>query len=59
MTITHDSSTRAFELIAPEIRGDLVVAVREEWPELSDDLGERGVHQLVVFLATSAGTTHR
>ncbi|WP_030988453.1 glycine-rich domain-containing protein [Streptomyces sp. NRRL S-1813] len=56
MTITHDRSTRAFELIAPEIRGDLIVTVREEWPELSDDLGDRGVHQMVVFLATSAGT---
>ncbi|MET7798609.1 methyltransferase domain-containing protein [Streptomyces decoyicus] len=56
MTITHDSSTRAFELIAPEIRADLIAAVRENWPDLSDGLGERGVHQMVVFLATSAGT---
>nr|WP_223183556.1 MULTISPECIES: hypothetical protein [unclassified Streptomyces] len=34
----------------------LISDVRKTWPELSDDLGERGVHQMVAYLATAAHT---
>ncbi|WEB43779.1 hypothetical protein MOV08_33900 [Streptomyces yunnanensis] len=57
MTITHDSTTNVFELIGPGTRADLIQSVREShWTELTDDLGERGVDQMLAFLATSAGT---
>ncbi|MGA5562473.1 glycine-rich domain-containing protein [Streptomyces platensis] len=55
MTITHDRPTQVFELINPELRAELIADVRKSWPGLSDELGARGVHQLVAFLATSSG----
>ncbi|MFE7319158.1 glycine-rich domain-containing protein [Streptomyces sp. NPDC057555] len=55
VTITLDSTTNVFELIGPDMRADLIQSVREDgWVGLTDELGERGVDQLVAFLATSA-----
>ncbi|WP_331725690.1 hypothetical protein OG264_38880 (plasmid) [Streptomyces xanthophaeus] len=54
MTITtHQNPVEALNLISSELRALLIKDVRKTWPELSDDLGERGVNQMTAFLATS------
>ncbi|MGW7521331.1 glycine-rich domain-containing protein [Streptomyces sp. NPDC054796] len=58
MTITYQGPTGVLSLISPELRADLIEVVRKDyWPELTDDLGRRGVDQMVAFLATAAHTT--
>ncbi|MET7411722.1 hypothetical protein [Streptomyces rubiginosohelvolus] len=47
------SPTEVQSLIIPELRTLLIKDVRKTWPSLTDDLGERGVNQMVAFLATS------
>ncbi|MEU3656959.1 hypothetical protein AB0E67_29955 [Streptomyces sp. NPDC032161] len=69
MTTTHEvsggpasqlSPTEVLDLIGPETRADLIAVVRKDyWPELTDDLGERGVNQLVAFLASTANATEK
>ncbi|MEV7525542.1 hypothetical protein [Streptomyces sp. NPDC091371] len=56
MTITHESPTEVLNLISPELRALLIKEVRKDWPDLTHDLGERGVNQMVAFLATSVRT---
>ncbi|MEW1697680.1 MULTISPECIES: hypothetical protein [unclassified Streptomyces] len=53
MTITRYDPTEVQSLISPELRALLIKDVRKTWPDLTDDLGERGVNQTVAFLATS------
>ncbi|MFF4286273.1 glycine-rich domain-containing protein [Streptomyces sp. NPDC001633] len=53
--LTYDRPAQVFELITPEVRAELIATVREDWPDLSNELGERGVNQMVAFLATSVG----
>lgn len=50
----HLSPTEVFALISPEMRADLIAVVRKDyWPDLTDDLGERGVNQMAAFLAAT------
>ncbi|GAB2923743.1 glycine-rich domain-containing protein [Streptomyces mayteni] len=59
MTIT-DTTKTVYDLITPELKGDLITMVREDsWPELTDEQGERGVNQVVAFLAVAANSTER
>ncbi|MEU7030515.1 hypothetical protein AB0A60_27980 [Streptomyces sp. NPDC046275] len=44
------------DLIDADLRTRLIEEVRAEWPGLGEDLGERGIGQMVAFLATSART---
>nr|WP_202447193.1 hypothetical protein [Streptomyces sp. SID5468] len=44
-------------LISPALRARLITDVRKNWPDLTDDMGERGVNQTAAFLVTSARTT--
>ncbi|MFC5916272.1 hypothetical protein [Streptomyces pulveraceus] len=53
MTITEYSPTEVQSLISPELRGLLIKDVRKNWQDLTDEMGERGVHQMAAFLATS------
>ncbi|MFF5441712.1 glycine-rich domain-containing protein [Streptomyces achromogenes] len=60
MTITQYNPVEVQDLLDPALRPDLITFVREEyWPELTDDLGERGVDQLVAFLAATRTTDHK
>ncbi|MCX5383177.1 hypothetical protein [Streptomyces sp. NBC_00083] len=54
MTITHEHPTEVLNLIGPDVCAVLIQDVRKDWPELTDDMGRRGVSQMVAFLATSA-----
>ncbi|MFB9602008.1 hypothetical protein ACFFTQ_03340 [Streptomyces roseofulvus] len=45
------------ELISPELSARLIADVRKTWPEMTDDLGARGIRQMVAFLATAAHST--
>ncbi|WP_282696230.1 hypothetical protein [Streptomyces sp. CC208A] len=45
------------DLITPELCARLVADVRKIWPELTDDMGRRGVDQMVSFLVTAAHST--
>ncbi|MCX5196176.1 hypothetical protein OOK31_20120 [Streptomyces sp. NBC_00249] len=60
MTITRLTRLNLSEvqdLIGPELRADLITFVREDyWPELTGELGERGVNQLIAFLAATRMT---
>ncbi|WP_228181866.1 glycine-rich domain-containing protein [Streptomyces anulatus] len=59
MKIT-DTTKTVYDLIAPELRTDLITMVREDyWPEMTDDQGRRGVDQVAAFLAVAASTTER
>ncbi|MBB0243072.1 hypothetical protein FNQ90_02840 [Streptomyces alkaliphilus] len=57
MTITHAEQVTETSLIDPDLRAQLIADVRSGWPDLTDDMGERGVNQMVAFLATGARTT--
>ncbi|MEU2180760.1 hypothetical protein [Streptomyces thermolilacinus] len=57
MTITHVGQAEVLDLIAPGLRAQLIQDVRENRPDLTDDMGERGVNQMAAFLVTSARTT--
>ncbi|MFJ2402100.1 hypothetical protein ACIOUE_12445 [Streptomyces xanthochromogenes] len=59
VTITHEHQTEVLNLISPDVRALLIKDVRKEWPDLTDEMGERGVNQLVAFLATSSVTEER
>ncbi|AZK95657.1 MULTISPECIES: glycine-rich domain-containing protein [Streptomyces] len=60
MTTARRGSSDLLHLISPELRADLIAVVRDDyWSDLSDELGERGVGQLVAFLATAAKTSGR
>ncbi|MEU9145750.1 hypothetical protein [Streptomyces sp. NPDC048349] len=52
MTLTQQS-TEVSDLISPDLQGRLIQDVRKTWPELSDEMGERGVNQMVAFLVAS------
>ncbi|MFJ3205128.1 glycine-rich domain-containing protein [Streptomyces sp. NPDC086989] len=56
MTITQGGPAAALTLISPELRAHLIADVRAQWPELTDDQGERGVTQMVAFLVAGART---
>ncbi|WP_433855786.1 hypothetical protein [Streptomyces kronopolitis] len=56
MTITQDQPAEVLNLISPDVRALLIRDVRKDWPDLTDEMGERGVSQLVAFLATSTAT---
>ncbi|AYG80948.1 hypothetical protein DWB77_03086 [Streptomyces hundungensis] len=56
MTITHERPAEVQNLISPQLRALLIKDVRKDWPDLTDDMGERGVNQMVAFLATSTVT---
>ncbi|MFI5987805.1 hypothetical protein ACIBEA_44010 [Streptomyces sp. NPDC051555] len=56
MTTIHLHPSEVLALISPELRALLIKDVRKDWPELTDDLGERGVNQMAAFLATSTQT---
>ncbi|RSS38147.1 hypothetical protein EF912_34235 [Streptomyces sp. WAC07061] len=59
MTIT-DTTKTVYDLLAPQLRTDLITMVREDsWPEMTDDEGERGVDQMAAFLAVAANTTEK
>ncbi|WP_457029521.1 glycine-rich domain-containing protein [Kitasatospora sp. P5_F3] len=45
------------DLIGSGLGAQLVEDVRKGWPDLTDDLGERGVNQMVAFLVTSTRTS--
>ncbi|MER5864306.1 hypothetical protein [Kitasatospora sp. NPDC002040] len=49
--------TKADSFISPEDRALLIEDVRKGWPDLTEDMGERGVNQMVAFLVTSSRTT--
>ncbi|MFD7666568.1 hypothetical protein [Streptomyces sp. NPDC059788] len=54
------SPAEILNLIGPEMRADLVAVVRKDyWPELTDDLGARGVNQLAAFLASAVEATEK
>ncbi|GAB2584196.1 hypothetical protein GCM10027168_16310 [Streptomyces capparidis] len=58
MTITNQDATSVLNLISPELRADLIAVVRKDyWPDLTEDLGERGVNQMAAFLAATAHAT--
>ncbi|MFE8941243.1 glycine-rich domain-containing protein [Streptomyces sp. NPDC007872] len=60
MTITNVRPEQAASLLGPEMRADLIAFVREDyWPELTDDLGERGVDQMIAFLAVAGATEEK
>ncbi|WP_237529668.1 MULTISPECIES: hypothetical protein [unclassified Streptomyces] len=44
------------DLISTEVQALLIKDVRHHWPHLTEDMGKRGVHQMVAFLATSTRT---
>lgn len=54
MTTTQQRPTEALDLINRDLRALLIKDVRKDWPDLTDERGERGVNQMVAFLA--AGT---
>ncbi|MFD8981600.1 hypothetical protein [Streptomyces sp. NPDC059564] len=56
MTITQYSPTEVLNLVSPEVRAQLIKDVRKDWPELTDELGERGVNQMAAYLAASVQT---
>lgn len=59
MTPTPKLLPEVKDLIDAELRTRLIEEVRAQWPDLGEDLGERGVEQMVAFLATSARTAER
>ncbi|MFD9416912.1 glycine-rich domain-containing protein [Streptomyces goshikiensis] len=60
VTITQHDTTSALNLISPSLRTDLITMVREDyWPEITDDQGNRGVEELVAFLAVAATSTKK
>ena len=47
-------------LIGSDTRAGLIAVVRQDyWPELTDELGQRGIDQMSAFLAAAAGTRTR
>ncbi|MFG2717021.1 hypothetical protein ACGFW5_01730 [Streptomyces sp. NPDC048416] len=56
MTTTHLHPREVLDLISPDLRAQLVKDVRKDWPELTDDLGERGVSQMAAYLAATVTT---
>ncbi len=59
MTITHQRPTEVLELISRDLRALLIKDVRKDWPDLTDEMGERGVNQMAAFLAASTVTDSR
>ncbi|MFJ9430250.1 hypothetical protein ACIRQY_11340 [Streptomyces sp. NPDC101490] len=55
--MTTTKPTNVKDLISPDLSAQLIKDVRKVWPELSDDLGARGVHQMTAYLATAAHST--
>ncbi|MGW0362662.1 hypothetical protein [Streptomyces sp. NPDC002990] len=53
MTITQHDSIEVLNLISPQLRALLIKDVRKDWPDLTDEMGERGVNQMVAYLATT------
>ncbi|MEU2506878.1 hypothetical protein ABZ621_19505 [Streptomyces sp. NPDC007863] len=45
------------EPITPELSARLIADVRKTWPELTDELGARGVQQMAAYLGTVAHST--
>lgn len=57
MTITHAGQAEVLSLVSSGLRAQLIEDVRKSWPDITDDMGERGVNQMAAFLATSTRTT--
>ncbi|MFF1462429.1 hypothetical protein [Streptomyces sp. NPDC058330] len=56
MTTPYMRPVEIADLISTEVQALLIKDVRHHWPHLTEDMGKRGVHQMVAFLATSTRT---
>lgn len=56
MTITRERASEPLSLITPELRALLIKDVRKSWPELTEEMGQRGVDQMVAFLVAGTHT---